>query len=55
MTYELSPTLFLENGPAIRAAAAAKANRKAHDYARLWRSYDREHRLALVETQLRAA
>ena len=55
MTYDLSPTLFLEDGPTVHAAAARKANRSAHDYARLWRTYDREHRLALVENQLRAA
>jgi hypothetical protein len=55
MTYELSPALFLENGPAVQAAAVRKANRSAHDYARLWRSYDGEHRLALIESQLRAA
>ena len=55
MTYELSPALFLENGPAVHAAAVRSATRSAHDYARLWRSYDREHRLALVDSQLRAA
>jgi hypothetical protein len=55
MTYDLSPSLFLENGPTKQAAAALAANRSAHDYARLWRTYDREHRLALIETQLRAA
>ena len=55
MTYDLSPALFLENDPAIQAAAAAKANRSAHDYARLWRSYDRDHRLELIDSQLRAA
>ncbi len=55
MTYELSPTLFLENGPAVLAAANRSATRSAHNYARLWRMYDREHRLALVEDQLRAA
>ena len=75
MTYDLSPSLFLENGrvglppavqghaggmtdpaiPAKQAAATLSANRAAHDYARLWRTYDREHRLALIENQLRAA
>ena len=55
MTYDLSPSLFLENGPAVQAAATRKANQSAHDYARLWRTYDREHRLALVDDQLRAA
>ena len=55
MTYELSPALFLENGPAVQAAAARKDNRSAHDFARAWRSYDRDHRLALIESQLRAA
>jgi hypothetical protein len=55
MTYDLSPSLFLENGPAVQAAASLKANRPAHDYARLWRTYDRDHRLALVNDQLRAA
>jgi len=55
MTYELNPSLFLESGPENLAAAARKANRSAHDYARLWRTYDRDHRLALVDSQLRAA
>ena len=55
MTYELSPTLFLENGPTVKAAATRSANRSAHDYARLWRTYDRDHRLALIDDQLRAA
>jgi len=55
MTYQLHPSLFLENGPAVLAAADRAAHRSAHDFARLWRSYDREHRLALVEDQLRAA
>ena len=55
MTYDLSPSLFLENGPAVQAAAARKANQSAHDYARLWRTYDRDHRLALIDDQLRAA
>jgi hypothetical protein len=55
MTYDLSPSLFLENGPAVQAAAARSANRSAHDFARAWRTYDRDHRLALVESQLRAA
>ena len=34
MTYDLSPSLFLENGPAVQAAAARSANRSAHDFAR---------------------
>jgi hypothetical protein len=55
MAYILNPSLFLENGPANLAAADRHAHRSAHDYARLWRTYDREHRLALVENQLRAA
>jgi hypothetical protein len=55
MTYELNPSLFLENGPNNLATADRKATRSAHDYARLWRTYDGDHRLALVETQLRAA
>ena len=55
MTYDLSPSLFLENGPENLAVAGRKASRSAHDYARLWRSYDRDHRLALVDSQLRAA
>ena len=32
-----------------------KANRPASDFARLWRTADRDFRLALVENQLRAA
>jgi hypothetical protein len=50
MTYDLTPS-----GSAVQAAETRSANRPANDLARLWRTSDREHRWALVESQLRAA
>ncbi|HMI41481.1 MAG TPA: hypothetical protein VK485_09665 [Sphingomicrobium sp.] len=38
-----------------RESLDRKANRSANDFARLWRTADRDFRLALVENQLRAA
>ena len=35
--------------------ADRKADRSVRDFARLWRTADRDYRLALVENQLRAA
>jgi hypothetical protein len=55
MTYDLSPSPFLEGGSADEAEPTRSANRPANDLARLWRTSDREHRWALVENQLRAA
>jgi len=37
------------------AQADRKFSRSANDFARLWRTADRDFRLALVENQLRAA
>ena len=48
MAYGLSPRLFIENGPAVRAA-----NARAHTSSRAWLSFDRDRRLALVETALK--
>jgi len=51
MAYDLTPS-----GPAVQAAETHRSsNRPANDLARLWRTSDREHRWALVESQLRAA
>ena len=51
MTYGLNPRLFLENGPAIQAAAAHA--RSSSDAYRAWVGLDAEHRLELVEQALR--
>ena len=48
MTYGLSPRLFVENGPAVRAA-------EVRDLHRSWRALDPANRLALIETALRPA
>ena len=53
MTYGLNPRLFLENGPAIQAAAAHA--RSSSDAYRAWAGLDAEHRLELVEQALRPA
>jgi hypothetical protein len=53
VTYGLNPRLFLENGPAIQAAAAHA--RSSSDAYRAWVGLDAEHRLALVEQALRPA
>ena len=50
MAYGLNPRLFIENGPALRAADAL-----ANSSSRAWQSFDRERRLALVETALKSA
>lgn len=53
MAYGLNPRLFLENGPAIHAAAVhARSSSSAF---RAWSGLDAEHRLALVERALRPA
>jgi len=52
MAYGLNPRLFIENGPAIRSADAL-ARSSSNSY-RAWRSFDRERRLALVESALKA-
>jgi hypothetical protein len=51
MTYGLNPGLFIENGPAIRAAEAH--SRSSADAFRAWRALDADRRLALVERALR--
>lgn len=48
MAYGLNRALFVENGPAIQAAAAL-ARRSS---IRTWRSLDRDRRLAAVEQAL---
>ena len=53
MTYGLNPRLFLENGPAIQAAAAH--SRSSSDAYRAWAGLDAEHRLELVEKALHPA
>lgn len=52
MTYGLSPGLFVENGPAVKAAEATLLRHS--DAFRAWRSLDSERRLALVDEALRA-
>ena len=53
MAYGLNPRLFLENGPAIQAAAAHA--RSSSDSYRAWAGLDAERRLALIEKALRTA
>ena len=50
MTYGLSPRLFVENGPAIRAAEA-----RARSSSRAWSGLDADHRIVLIESALRPA
>ena len=50
MAYGLNPRLFLENGPAIQAAAAHA--RSSSDAYRAWAGLDAEHRLELIEKAL---
>lgn len=51
MAPEFNPRLFVENGPAIHAADALARRSSIPFHA--WKSFDREHRLALVEQALR--
>jgi len=53
MAYGLNPRLFLENGPAIRAAEAH--SRSSSDAFRAWGGLDADKRLALVDRALRRA
>ena len=53
MAYGLNPRLFVENGPAIQAAAAHA--RSSSDAYRAWAGLDADLRLALVEKALRPA
>lgn len=52
MTYGLNPGLFVEDGPAIRAAVSAASRSSARF--RAWRKLKAEHRLDVVERALRA-
>jgi hypothetical protein len=51
MTYGLSTSVFIEDGPAVRVAEAT-ARRST---ARAWRALDEARRLELVECMLAAA
>ena len=51
MAYGLNPRLFLENGPAIRAAEARES--RSSDAFRAWRNLDADKRLSLIEKALR--
>lgn len=53
MAYGLNPGLFLENGPAIRAAEA-QARRSSGAF-RAWGGLDADKRLALVDRALHRA
>jgi len=53
MAYGLNPSLFIENGPAIQAAAAHA--RSSSDAYRAWAGLDAERRLDLIEKALRNA
>lgn len=51
MAPDFDPRLFIENGPAIQAAGVLARSSSIPFHA--WKSFDREHRLALVEQALR--
>lgn len=51
MTYGLNPRLFIENGPAIRAAQAHASS--SSNAFRAWGGLDADKRLALIEKALR--
>ena len=53
MAYGLDSRLFLENGPAIQAAAVHA--RSSSNAFRAWSGLDADHRLALVERALHPA
>ena len=53
MAYGLNPRLFIENGPAVKAAEA-QSMRSSTVY-RAWRRLDEERRLAVVEIALKPA
>jgi hypothetical protein len=54
MTYGLNARLFVENGPAIRAAEA-RSGRHSSDAYRAWGAFDADRRLELIEQLLRPA
>lgn len=51
MTYDLSPRLFVEDGPAVHAQSVAGARNFARF--RAWRKLDHETRLAAVAEALK--
>jgi len=53
MAYGLNPRLFIENGPAIRAAEAQA--RSSSDAFRAWGRLDAKGRLELVELAMKRA
>lgn len=53
MAYGLNPRLFIENGPAIRAAQAHALS--SSDAFRAWGGLDADKRLALIEKALHTA
>ena len=53
MAYGLNPRLFIENGPAIRAAEAH--SRSSSNAFRAWGRLDAKGRLELVEMALKRA
>ena len=53
MAYGLNRSLFVENGPAIRAAEAH--SRSSSDSYRAWSGLDARRRLELVERALKPA
>ncbi|HXH53096.1 MAG TPA: hypothetical protein VNH53_06680 [Sphingomicrobium sp.] len=54
MAYQLSPRLFVENGPAVQAAKAL-GQRSSRNALLSWRGLDSERRLALVDAVLKPA
>ena len=52
VTYGLNPRLFLENGPAIQAAAAHA--RSSSDAYRAWAGLDAEHRTLIIGRGMKA-
>ena len=51
MAYGLNPRLFIENGPAIRAAEAHAMS--SSDAFRAWGGLDADKRIALIDKALR--
>ena len=54
MAYDVSPRLFLEDGPAIHSARV-RARSSASRSQSIWAFLDAKQRLAVVECQLRDA
>jgi hypothetical protein len=53
MAYGLNTRLFVENGPAVKAAELRSA--RSSTVYRAWRGLDRDRRFAIVERALRPA